>query len=182
MEEEMKTPRLNGRHITAMVTAVCIAVVLAPVSVLATSSASRVYITDPSNAAYRAHVSAAGNLSVTAAPGLPGTPFTRLAVGPSPISFTIPKGKHLVIETVSVNVDVTSGNSIYAQVDYTTGGIGGNVFLPLAYSYTESGYDTYVATASVRVYADPGSTVRLSTSSPTGSTGTDFLSVSGYLV
>jgi hypothetical protein len=73
-EDEVITPRLNGRHITAIVMAVCIAVVLAPVSVLATSSASRVYITDPTNAAHRAHVSSAGALSVTATPGIPGSP------------------------------------------------------------------------------------------------------------
>jgi hypothetical protein len=88
----------------------------------------------------------------------------------------------LVIETVSVNVDVTSGNSIYAQLNYKTGGANGFLFLPLTYSYAHSGYDTYVATLPVDVNADPGSVVSLSLSSPTGTLRTEFLSVSGSLV
>ena len=175
----MKNSRLNGRHITAMVTAVCVAVVLAPVSVLATTSGARVFITDPGSAGYRAHVSAGGSLSVTPAPSLPGKPFTKSV---SPPSFTTPAGKHLVIETVSVTVAVTTGNPLFVQMDYTSGGTTGLLYLPIVYSFTGSGYDTYVATVSVRVYADPSSSVALVAYSPTGTVGTTFLTVSGYLV
>ncbi len=187
----MTTSRITGRHVTAMVTAVCLAIVLAPVTGLATtSSGSRVVLTDPTDAAHRAHVSAAGALAVagavTASPGLPGKPFTVTASsGFSPATFTVPTGRHLVIQTVSVDVDVTGGNTIFAEMTYTTAGnTDGHLFIPLTYSnHAASGYDTYLAALPVQLYADPGTAVELSVSSPSGgSTGTVFLSVSGYLV
>ena len=169
----MLTARFNGRHMTAIVSAVCVAIILAPVAVLASSAPrstaiQKVYVTDPHNSAHKASVSSTGALSVggtvnvgnlpasqnvngtvnvgnlpstqnvsgavTAVPGLPGTPFTKTAVEPA--SITVPTGKHLVIETASVSVDVTSGNSLYVELDYTTGGVPGYLYLPVTYSYT----------------------------------------------
>jgi hypothetical protein len=176
---------LNGRHITAIVVAVCIAVVLAPISVLATTNSTRVVITDPNNPARAAHVSAAGALAVagevTSVPGLPARPFTDLV---SSGSFTVPAGKHLVIETVSVLVTVTTGDQVFAELEYRSGGAAGLLLLPVTFSDTESPYDDYVATISVHVYADPGTTVRLNAFSTTsgGIVAGSLLNVSGYLV
>jgi hypothetical protein len=122
--------------------------------------------------------------SVTAIPGLPGTPFTDYGSGAGATeSITVPAGKHLVIQTISVRGGVTSGDYLQASVDYLTNGATGFVLVPLTYAYTSSGlgYDFYVGTVSVDVYADPGSTVELTLSSPTGTFDESLLSVSGYL-
>jgi hypothetical protein len=65
----MSTARFNGHHMTAIVSAVCVAIVLAPVAVWASSaprstSSQKVYITDPHNQADKASVSSTGALSV----------------------------------------------------------------------------------------------------------------------
>lgn len=219
----MSTARINGRHVTAIVSAVCVAIVLAPVAVLASSAPKaggieRVYITDPHHSANRASVSSTGALSVrgtvdvgnlpptqnvsgsvnvgnlpstqnvsgsvTAIPGLPGTPFTDYGSGAGATeSVTVPAGKHLVIQTISVRGGVTSGDNLQADVDYVTNGVTGFVLVPLTYAYTNSslGYDFYVGTVSVDVYADPGSTVELTLFSPTGTFDESLISVSGYL-
>jgi hypothetical protein len=57
-----------------------------------------------------------------------------------------------------------------------------SIYIPITYSFTESGYDTYVAAVSVRLCADPSTSVYLVAYSPTGTTGTNFITVSGYLV
>jgi hypothetical protein len=77
-----------------------------------------------------------------------------------------------------------AGSNIEAFVNYTSAGKKVTVFVPLTFSSRNpsSGFDTYVATQAVRLYADPGTDVTLSTSSPTGSTGTSFLTISGYLI
>jgi hypothetical protein len=118
---------------------------------------------------------------------VPNVPFGETESGGFglPNVITVPAGQTLVIETVSLQLDVTpSGSQLEALVNYTSGGKSVTVFVPLTFAYTQTsnGFDTYTATQAVRLYADPGTTVSLTAFSPTGSTGTLFLTVSGYLI
>jgi hypothetical protein len=101
-------------------------------------------------------------------------------------TITVPAGRHLIIETLSLQVDVNpSGSNIEALVTYTSAGKSVTLFVPVTFASTNTsnGFDTYVAMQAVRLYADPGTSVTLSTSSPNGgSAGTTFLTVSGYLI
>src|ERR1700712_4290907 len=117
---------------------------------------------------------------VTARLGLPANPFGQTG---SP-SVTVPAGKHLVVETLSVQLDVTpSGSKLEAFVNYTCGGANVSLFVPLSFAYTDNGtgYDFHVGMQAVRLYADPGTVLTVSGAGQ-GNTGTIFLTVSGYLV
>ena len=120
--------------------------------------------------------------AVTSAPGLPTNPFG--ATG-SP-SVAVPAGSHLVVETLSLQLDVTPpGSKLEAFVIYICGGARVTLFVPLTFAYAESsnGFDFYVALQAVRLYADPGTSISVTATSPGGgSTGTLFVTVSGYLV
>ena len=131
--------------------------------------------------------SAAANATPSLVQFVPSIPFGDTESGgfSQPSTVTVPAGRHLIIETLSVNVDVNpAGSNIEAFVNYTSAGKKVTVFVPLTFSSRNpsNGFDTYVATQAVRLYADPGTDVTLSTSSPTGSTGTSFLTISGYLI
>ncbi len=118
--------------------------------------------------------------AVTTTPGLPASPFGQTG---SP-SITVPAGKHLVVETLSVQLDVTpSGSQLEAFVNYTCGGVDVSLFVPLSFAYTDNGtgYDFHVGMQAVRLYADPGTTLSVS-GAGSGNTGTLFLTVSGYLL
>jgi hypothetical protein len=124
---------------------------------------------------------AAAISSVTSVPGLPAKPFGETG---SP-AITVPAGKHLVVETLSVQLDVTPpGTKLEAFVNYICGGKTVSLFVPLTYAYTETstGFDFHVAMQAVRLYVDPGTAVSVSGASPGGSTGTLFVTVSGYLI
>lgn len=117
---------------------------------------------------------------------VPSVPFAVTGSGGfgQPTSITVPAGHHLIVETLSINVDVNpTGSQIQALVNYTSGGNSVSLFVPLTFSFTQpsNGFDTYVATQAVRLYADPGTTVTLGTFTPAGSVGTTFLTLSGYL-
>jgi hypothetical protein len=102
-----------------------------------------------------------------------------------PTAITVPTGQNLVIETVSLQMDVTpAGSQLEAFVNYTSAGKSVTLFVPLTFAYTQNsnGYDTYIATQAVHLYPDPGTSVSLTAYSPTGSTGTLFLTLSGYLI
>ena len=222
MEQLTKSQRLNGRHVTAIVSAICVAIVLAPMAVVAASTGSRsstiqkVLVTDPIHA-YEARVSSTGALkvggtvnvgnlpatqpvsgsvnignlpttqnvggTVTAVPGSPGTPFTvTSAAAASFTQFSVPSGKHLAIQTVSVRVAVTTGDKVNAVFEHRTNGTFGELFVPLTLAFTFGGNDYYVATLPVDVYADPSSTVAFHASDVgAGTTAQTFLTVSGYL-
>jgi hypothetical protein len=118
--------------------------------------------------------------AVTTKPGLPASPFGQTG---SP-GITVPAGKHLVVETLSVQLDVTPpGSTLEAFVTYTSGGNNVTLFVPLTYAYTDTstGYDFHVGMQAVRLYADPGTALAVS-GTGSGTTGTLFLTVSGYLV
>ena len=207
MDQLTKSQRLNGRHVTAIVSAICIAIVLAPVAVVAASTGSRsstiekVLLTDPMHA-YEARVSSTGALkvggnvtvgnlpatqnvggTVTAVPGSPGTPFTmKSEAGTYFTEFFVPSGKHLTIQTVSVRVAVSIGDKVAAFFSYITNGASGELFVPLTFAFTSGGDDFYVATLPVDVYADPSSLVTFETiDEGAGSTSFTELTVSGYL-
>jgi hypothetical protein len=117
---------------------------------------------------------------VTTIPGLPHSPFGQTG---SP-QIAVPAERHLVIETLSVQLDVSpSGSKLEAFVTYTSGGNTVTLFVPLTYAYTDTGtgFDFYVGMQAARLYADPGTVLTVSGAGP-GNTGTLFLTVSGYLV
>jgi hypothetical protein len=117
--------------------------------------------------------------AVTSVPGLPASPFG--ATG-SP-SIAVPAGRQLVVETLSLQLDITPpGSQLEAFVNYICGGNNVSLFVPLTFAYTNAGdgYDFYVALQAVRLYADPGTLISVSGTSPGGgSTGTLFVTVSG---
>jgi hypothetical protein len=118
--------------------------------------------------------------AVTTIPGLPGSPFGQTG---SP-QVAVPAGRRLVVETLSVQLDVSpSGSKLEAFVTYTSGGNNVTLFVPLTYAYTDAGtgFDFYVGMQAVRLYADPDTVLTVSGAGP-GNTGTLFLTVSGYLV
>ena len=207
MEQLTKSQRLNGRHVTAIVSAICVAIVLAPVAVVAASTGSRsstiekVLLTDPMHA-YEARVSSTGALkvggnvtvgnlpatqnvggTVTAVPGSPGTPFTmKSEAGTYFTEFFVPSGKHLTIQTVSVFAEVPTGDKVSAFVLYRTNGVFGDLYIPLTLAFTNGGNDFYEATLAVDAYADPSSPVALDAiDEGLGSTSDAILTVSGYL-
>ena len=119
--------------------------------------------------------------ATTVIPGLPGAAFGETG---SP-GITVPAKRHLVVETLSVQVDVTPpGTKVEAFVNYTCGGNKVQLFVPLTYAYTEpsTNYDFHVAMQAVRLYVDPGTSIYVEAYAPAGSPGTLFLTVSGYLI
>jgi hypothetical protein len=100
-------------------------------------------------------------------------------------SIAIPPGKRLVIETLSVQVDVTPpGSRLETFVNYTCAGQNITLFVPVTYHYTDpgTGFDFFIAMQAVRLYPDPSTSMTVSIHSPTGSGGTLFLTVSGSAV
>jgi hypothetical protein len=119
--------------------------------------------------------------AVAPIPGLPAHPYGETG---SP-AIAIPAGKHLIVETLSVQVDVSpSGSKLEAFVNYTCAGKAVTLFVPLTYAYTDpgTGYDFHVAMQAVRLYADPGTSIFVTATSPGGSPGTLFVTASGYLI
>lgn len=104
----------------------------------------------------------------------------------------VPAGKRLVIETVTIDSLPASGQIPEAWVGVTAGGAGGAHHIPLQRMWTAAQYgggmiyDRYQAMVSVRLYADPGTTVTLGTRrSSTAGTAADMVTsfrVSGYYV
>jgi hypothetical protein len=100
-------------------------------------------------------------------------------------SITVPNTKQLIVETLSVQVDVTpSGTRLEAFVNYKSGGQDRSLFVPLIYAYTEPSthFGFHVAMQEVRLYPDKGTTMAVTVYAPGGNGGTLFLTVSGQLV
>ena len=100
-------------------------------------------------------------------------------------SITVPGNKQLIVETLSVQVDVTPpGTKLEAFVNYMSGGQNISLFVPLTYAYTDSSthFDFHVAMQEVRLYPDKGTAITVSVHAPGGNGGTLFLTVSGQLV
>ena len=110
-------------------------------------------------------------------------PIKPFAATGNPIA--VPSKKHLIVETLSLQVDVTPpGTKLEAFVNYTCGGQTIQLFVPLTYAYTEpsTNFDFHVALQAVRLYPDKGTTIGVVAYAPGGSPGTLFLTVSGQLV
>lgn len=203
----MRTHRLSGTHITVMVVAICVAVVAAPVTVMA--AGSLVTITDPTNG-NSAKVSAKNSLltsvrdvttgaygkvdssgrqlvtgpvtvsnSITARPGKPSLPVTN-SLGNG---LTVPADKTLIAESLSLQTTVSTGGRVQVLVRYTTGGTQAYLFLPTTSIGNSGGYDYHTAAVPVKFTADPGTQVYAQVYAMSGSLGgSTFLTVNGYLV
>jgi hypothetical protein len=99
-------------------------------------------------------------------------------------SFAVDAGKELIIETTSVFATIPIGGRAFGVIRAVTGGTNlSSVQLPLAFQASYAGtVDTYAGTQSLRLYADPGSTVSVGGGEqPVGSAQFIF-DVSGYTV
>jgi len=98
-------------------------------------------------------------------------------------SILVPAGQRLVIETVSADAVLGSGEAVDFTIVAITNGVAVVYFLPVAFSGNFFGADRYSGTQAVRIYADPNSTVQLraqknNSSLPGGGT----FSISGHFV
>jgi hypothetical protein len=97
----------------------------------------------------------------------------------------VPSTRQLIVETLSVQVDVTPpGTRLEAFINYKSGGQDVQLFVPLTYAYTEpsTNFDFHVAMQEVRLYPDKDTTMAVTVYAPGGDPGTLFLTVSGQLV
>ncbi len=97
---------------------------------------------------------------------------------------TVPEDKLLVIETVTVKVEVATGKPIETiELAVTQDTETTLHYLAVIRIGSRPSRDIYMITAPVRLYADGGTTVRVSTlTDATGNQGTLFASISGHLV
>jgi hypothetical protein len=98
---------------------------------------------------------------------------------------TVPAGRQLLVETLSLQVNVSpTGSKLEAFVKYTSDGKSITLFVPVTYAYTEpsTGFDFYVALQDVRFVADTGTSIAVSVHTPNASGGTLFITVSGRLI
>ena len=117
-----------------------------------------------------------------------GFPFT---MNPATIqvfqSFTVPVGKRLVIEYVSMGSgSVPVGQHLFIILLTTVGGVGAFHYVavtPQGSLPPPNAADTFVASQPMRVYADPGTTVNIQMQRESGVGACEpNLTVSGYLV
>ena len=88
-----------------------------------------------------------GSGTVTANPGLPGAPYGITTAGDGDSTNTaIPTGETLVVQTVSVQVEVLSGYAAGADLEWTTDSNTSDLFVPLTYQYSIGGDDVYDGT------------------------------------
>src|SRR3954452_13115372 len=86
-------------------------------------------------------------------------------------SVTVPGTRQLIVETLSVQVNVTPpGTRLEAFVSYRSGGQDISLFVPLTYAYSETSthFDFHVAMQKVRLYPDKGTTMTVSLHAPGG--------------
>ena len=104
--------------------------------------------------------------------------------GNASTNFTVPAGKRLVIEDISVFVSIAPGSTPEVTVLTSVGGAEAFHFVPAAFAGALfSGDDSYDGHALARFYADPGSTVRADVHSNPGAASIQAdMSVSGYLI
>ena len=98
------------------------------------------------------------------------------------VNISVPADSMLVIETISVRGQGAAGTRLIAGVLHSFGNSGGTVYVPAAFVGTFSGTDISVGTQSVRLYAQPGSTVQAFGSLTNAVTGLFAVSISGHLV
>ncbi len=188
--------RLSGRQITAMVFAVCAAVVLAPVGVFA-ATRSTISIADGKHPSHLAHVTATGAQviagtatvkgTVTAAPASPTKPFAKTGFTPAQAvnsaSVTVPNGTQVVIQTISVKTTVANSITLTgAEITYTEAGKVETIDFPtpkMSAGDTD-GDAIFGDTLAVTLYPDPGSVITVSPQGVDTQTAVTQLTISGF--
>jgi hypothetical protein len=134
----------------------------------------------------QAKVNSTGNLMVAVGTQVRTVPGSLTSINSNGLNngLTVPAGKHMVVTTVSIDTTVSAGGSLEVFLRYTSGGNSGYLFIPMTRAGTAStGYDEYVATVPVQIYADPGTPVYADADALSGNLGGSmFCTVSGYLV
>jgi hypothetical protein len=176
--------RTSGRQITVMFVAACVAVVLAPVGVMAASH-SEVSVGDGKHPSRLAEVTKSGKQVITGSVrSLPSPPFTAMAAGSvdglDALTVHVPTGPQLVIQTVSATVSYgRSAVAVAGDVQYTAGGNSVHVDFPVPVALANLGY--FSATVPLSLYPDPGTTVKFTILSDvsSGPVATGTFAVSG---
>ena len=190
--------RMSGGQLLAAIIAVCIAVVAAPVGVLA-STGSLVNITDPKHSSYKAHVTSAGALRMTGSVAVTkgqvnastkpaGSAIARQLAQDSgtlsrTLSYKVPAGKTLWLTTIEVEAAVPSGHDVKAYLDIVPPG--GTVCpcfdMPLSFYATSSGFDLFESIQDVQVPAAAGSIVRFQVQGTNNDAQAFTGAIAGYL-
>jgi hypothetical protein len=100
---------------------------------------------------------------------------------------TIPEGKRLVIEYVSVRAQGPTGQKFIAQIQTNvahTESLRGKIWLVFFYQGTFSGIDVFTASHQMHVYAEPSVPPALFVATRTDISGAAFIeaTISGYIV
>jgi hypothetical protein len=121
----------------------------------------------------------------------PSTPYVGRPQGSSDSyypagSVSVPAGKRWVIESISIAVQVPSGQPLLeAYVTRVTAGVPSYVYVPMSAqgTYSGNGLTYYTGALAYRLYADPGTSVGVTAFRGTP-TGTAYIQgeLSGYLV
>jgi hypothetical protein len=189
------------KQVTALIVAMALAVILLPVGARAASALINVVITDPGGT-NKAKVDSSGHLQVagkvavdsstpvlvTSAddPGREAFRFSDLDFGSegflASIGFTVPSGKRLVIQFVSMFAELPSGQQLTdASIQVTPGPF--SYFLVPTFTGTSGLTDTFAVSQDLTVYANAGDFVSLSARrNLTADTFTLRGSASGYLI
>jgi hypothetical protein len=100
---------------------------------------------------------------------------------------TVPEGKRLVIEYVSVRAQGPTGQKFIAQIQTNvahTESLRGKIWLVFFHQGTFSGIDVFTASQPMRVYAEPSVPPALFVATRTDISGSAFIeaTISGYIV
>jgi hypothetical protein len=100
-------------------------------------------------------------------------------------SFSVPSDEELVIETFSIEPFLALGFKAIGIISVVSGGTVVSCTLPLTFVDTVSGFDQWVVTQPLRLYADPGSTVSVGifqNNNNNGAGATNQFEISGYTI
>ena len=99
-----------------------------------------------------------------------------------PMTFNVPAGKILVIETVSMKVEVAAGSNLRAAFATFSGGVASEFYLPMT-GTPWGAFQRFQTTQQVRIHADPGAQVwTLVQREGALPGGAAWFNVAGYLV
>jgi hypothetical protein len=187
---------LSGKQLTIVIVAVCGAVVLAPVGVMA-SSHSSISIVDAKHPSRTAAVTKSGAQvisgsvkvagtstikgTVTAVPAFPGTPYSTMLDTGGVTQFVVPAGKRFRVTTVTCSIDVDAGVSV--NVNVLNNDLGGPVLqVPLVKSGNYGTADVYTNTFATDVVLNPGIHYDGNAQTSDQSDTNGYVELYGYLV
>jgi hypothetical protein len=189
---------LTGKQLTIVIVAVCGAVVLAPVGVMA-SSHSIISIADAKHPSRTATVTKSGAQvvsgsvtlagtssikgTVTAAPSLPGTPYTMMfnSTDGSGAQLMVPAGKKFRVTTVTSEVAVVAGVTL--DVTVRNNDLDGPVLqVPLFKDGTFGTADQYSNTFSTDLVLVPGIHYIAGAQTSDQSDSNGYVQLYGYLI